>query len=81
MLFLCQLSFLFIFLRSSSPVGNDLSEVSINNPLAMSSVFVLALFLRAIDKFSLIKFASILYFSLSILLSFKLLTLLKSFCL
>ena len=66
---------------NSSPLNNDLSGVSINNPLRFPSVFVLALFLRALDKTSLIKFTLISYNSFSILLMFKLLTLLKGFCL
>ena len=37
----------------SSPLNNDLSGFSINNPLALPSVFVLALFLRALGKSSL----------------------------
>ena len=66
---------------NSSPLNNDLSEVSINKLLALHSVFVLVLFLRALDKSSLIKFTFILYVSFSILLMFKLLTFLKGFCL
>ena len=66
---------------NSSPLNNDLSGVSINNSLALPSVFVLLLFIRALDKFSLIKFTLILYVSLSILLMSKSLTLLKGFCL
>ena len=81
MIFVCQLSLLFIFLANSGPLNNDLSAVSTNNSLALLSVFVLALFIRALDKSSLIKFTLISYVSLSILLMFKLLTLLKGFCL
>ena len=81
MLFTCQLSLLFIFLMSSSSLSNDLSGASTNSPLALSSVFVLVLILRAIDKLSLIKFALILYLSFSIFLSFRSLNLLKGFCL
>ena len=66
---------------NSSPLNNDLSGVSINNSLALPSVFVLLLFIRALDKSSLIKFTLILYVSLSILLMSKSLTLLKGFCL
>ena len=58
----------------SSPLNNDLSGFSINNPLALPSVFVLALFLRDLDKSSLIKFVLISYLNLSFLL-----TLLKGF--
>ena len=58
----------------SSPLNNDLSGFSINNPLALPSVFVLALFLRDLDKSSLIKFILISYLNLSFLL-----TLLKGF--
>ena len=65
----------------SSPLNNDLSGFSINNPLALPSVFVLALFLWDLDKFSLIKFILISYLNLSFLLSFKLLTLQTRFCL
>ena len=74
-----QLSLLFIFLMISGPLNNYLSGFSINNPLAMPSVFVLALFLRDLDTSSLIKFILISYLNLSFLLSFKLLTLLKGF--
>ena len=81
MISVCQLSLFFIFLMISSPLNNDLSGFSINNPLALPSVFVLALFLWDLDKFSLIKFILISYLNLSFLLSFKLLTLLKGFCL
>ena len=63
-----------------SPLNNDLPGFSINNnPLALLSVFVLALFLRDLDKSSLIKFILISYLNFSFLLSFKLLTLLKGF--
>ena len=65
----------------SSALNNKLSGFTINNPLALPSVFVLALFLRDLDKSSLIKFILISYLNLSFLLSFKLLTLLKGFCL
>ena len=65
----------------SSPLNNALSGFSINNLLALPSVFVLALFLRDPDKSSLIKFILISYLNLSFLLSFKFLTLLKGFCL
>ena len=65
----------------SSPLNNALSGFSINNLLALPSVFVLALFLRDPDKSSLIKFILISYLNLSFLLSFKLLSLLKGFCL
>ena len=65
----------------SSPLNNDLSGFSINNPLALPSVFVLALFLRDLDKFSLNKFILISYLNLSFLSSFKLLTLLEGLCL
>ena len=65
----------------SSPLNNALSGFSINNLLALPSAFVLALFLRDPDKSSLIKFILISYLNLSFLLSFKLLTLLKGFCL
>ena len=58
----------------SSPLNNDLSGFSINNPLALPSVFVLALFLRDLNKSSLIKFILISYLNLSFLL-----TLLKGF--
>ena len=81
MIYVWQLSLLFIFLMNSSPLNNDLSRVSINNPLALPSVFVLALFLLGLDKSSLIKFILILYLSFTFLLSFKLITLLKGFCL
>ena len=81
MISVCQLSLFFIFLMISSPLNNKLSGFSINNPLALPSVFVLALFLRDLDKSSLIKFILISYLNLSFLLSFKLLTLLKGFCL
>ena len=64
---------------NSSPLNNDLCGISINNPLGLPSVFVLALFLRALEKSFLIKFTLISYVSLSILLMFKLLTLLKGF--
>ena len=66
---------------NSSPLSNDLSGVSINNCLALLSVFVLALILPNLDKSSSIKSILISYLSFSILLSFKLLTLLKAFCL
>ena len=66
---------------NSSPLNNGLSGVNINNPLPLTSVFVLALFLRDLDKSSSIKFILISYLSFSFLLSFKLLTLLKGFCL
>ena len=65
---------------NSSPLNNGISGVIINNPLTFPSAFVLALFLRALDKSSLIKFTLISYSNLSILLMFKVLTLLKSFC-
>ena len=78
---MCQLSLLFIFLMNSSPLNNDLSRVSINNPLALPSAFVLALLIWDLDKSSLTKFILISYLSFSFLLSFKLLTLLKGFCL
>ena len=65
----------------SNPLNNDLSGVSINNPLVLPSVFVLALFLWDLDKSSLIKFILISYLSFSFLLSFQLVTLLKGFCL
>ena len=81
MISVCQLSLFFIFLMISSPLNKELSGFSINNPLALRSVFVLALFLRDLDKSSLIKFILISYLNLSFLLSFKLLTLLKGFCL
>ena len=81
MISVCQLSLLFIFLTNSSPLNNDLSGVSINNPLAMLSVFVLALFIWALNKSSLTKFTLISYVSLSVFLMFKLLTLLKGLCL
>ena len=86
MISVCQLSLLFTFLMNSSPLNNDLSGVSINNPLALPSVFVLALFLQALDKSSLIKFTLISYVSFSILLMFKLLNMkgfervMKGFC-
>ena len=66
---------------NSSPLNNDLSGVSINNLLALPSVFVLVLFLWALDKSSLIKFTLISYVSFSIPLMFKWLTLPKGFCL
>ena len=66
---------------NSSPLNNDLPGASIKNPLTLLSVFVLALFLRALDMSFFIKFSLISYVSLSILLMFKLLTLLKGFCL
>ena len=81
MIFVCQLSLVFIILTNSSPLNDDLSGVSINNRLTLSPHSVLALFLQAFDKSSLIKFILILYLSFSILLSFKLLTLLKGVCL
>ena len=81
MISVCQLSLFFIFLMISNPLNNDLSGVSINNPLVLPSVFVLALFLRDLNKSSLIKFILISYLSFSFLLSFKLLILLKGFCL
>ena len=81
MIFLCQFSLLFIFLINSSPLNNDFLGVSMNNSLTLSSVFVSALFLRAPNKSFLNKFTVISYVSLSILLMFKLLTLLKGFCL
>ena len=56
MISVCQLSLLLIFLMNSSPLNNDLSGVSINNPLALPPVFGLALLSRALDKSSLIKF-------------------------
>ena len=62
-----------------SPVNNDLPGVSIHNPLALPSFFVLVLFLRALDKSSIIKFNLISYVSFSILLMFKPLTFLKGF--
>ena len=52
----------------SSPLNKDLSGLSKNNPLALPPVFVLALFLRELDKSSSIKFTLISYFSF--LLSF-----------
>ena len=64
---------------NSSALNNYLSGISVNNPLSLPPVFVLALFLRALHKSSLIKFILIWYLSFSILLSFKLLTLLKDF--
>ena len=78
MISVCQ-SALIIFHISmiSIPLNNDLSGFSINNLLALPSVFVLALFLRDLDKSSLIKFILISYFSFSFLLSFKLFTLLS----
>ena len=79
MISVCQLSLFFIFLMISNPLNNDLLGVSINNPLVLPSVFVLALFLRDLDKSSLIKLVLISYLNLSFLLSFKLLTLLKGF--
>ena len=72
---------IFILLMISSPLNNNLSGFSINNSLALPSVFVLDLFLRDLDKSSIIKFILISYLNLSFLLSFKLLTLLKGFCL
>ena len=48
-------------------VNNDLSGVGINNSLVLPSVFVSVLFLRALDKSSLIKFTFISYVSFSIL--------------
>ena len=80
MISVCQ-SALIIFHISmiSIPLNNDLSGFSINNLLALPSVFVLALFLRALDKSFLIKFILISHVSFSILLSFKLLTLRKGF--
>ena len=41
---------------NSRSLNNDLSGVSINNPLALPFAFVLPLFLRALDKCFLIKF-------------------------
>ena len=79
MISVCQLSLFFIFLMISSPLNNDLSGFSINNLLSLPSIFVLALFLRDLDKSSLIKFILISYLNFSFLLSFKLLTLLKGF--
>ena len=64
----------------SSPLNNHLSGLSINNPLALASVFALALFLRDLDKPFLIKFILISYLNLSFSLSFKLI-LLKAICL
>ena len=55
MISVCQLSLLFISLMHSSPLNNDLSGVSINNPLTLLSVFVSALFLLALNKSSLNK--------------------------
>ena len=82
MISVCQLSLFFIFLMISSPLNNDLSGFKIINPfLALPSVFVLPLFLWDHDKLSLIKFILISYLNRSLLLSFKLLTLLKGFCL
>ena len=81
MIFLCQFSLLFIFLINSSPLNNDFLGLSMNNSLTLSSVFVSALFLRVPNKSFLNKFTMISYVSLSILLMFKLLTLLKGFCL
>ena len=81
MIFVGHISLLFMFLTNSSPLKYDLFGVSINNPLALLSVFILALFIRALDKSSLIKFTLISNVSLSILLMFKLLNLLKGFCL
>ena len=66
---------------NSSPSNNDFPGVSINNHLTLSSVFASALFLRALNWSSLIKFTLISYVSLIILLMFNLLTLLKGFCL
>ena len=67
MISVCQLSLVLIFLMNSSPLNNDLSEVSMNiNPLTLSSVFVSALFLRAFNKSLLIKFTLISYVSLSL---------------
>ena len=48
-------------------VNNDLSGVGINNSLVLPSVFVSVLFLRALDKSSLIKFTFVSYVSFSIL--------------
>ena len=81
MISVCRLSllFIFIFLTNSSTLNNDLSRISIKNPLTLPSVFVSSLWL--LNKSSLIKYTSISYVSLSILLMFKLLTLLKSCCL
>ena len=62
---------------SSGPSNNDLLEVSVNKPLALLSVFVLALFIRALDESSFIKFVLILYLSFTILLSFMLLIFLR----
>ena len=81
MIFVCHFSLLFIFLINSSPLNNDFLGVSMNNSLTLFSVFVSALFLRAPNKSFLNKFFMISYVSLSILLMFKLLTLLKGFCL
>ena len=80
MISVCQLSLFFIFLMISSPLNNGLSGFSINDPLALPSVFVLALSLWDLGKSSLIKFILISYLTLSFLLSFKLLILLKGFC-
>ena len=51
---------------NSSPLNNDLSGVSINIPLTLPSVFVSILFLRALNKSSLIKFTLISYVSLKV---------------
>ena len=50
----CQISLFFIFLMISSPLNNDLSGFSINNPLALSSVFVLTFVLsrKTIDIYN-----------------------------
>ena len=80
MISVCRLSLFFLFLMISSPLNNDFSGFSTNNPLALPPVFVLALLLRDLDKYSLIKFILISYY-LSSFISSKLFTLLKSFCL
>ena len=59
-----------------SPLNNDLSGVSINSPLTLLSVFVSALYFRALIKSSLVKSTLISYVISIILLMFKLLSLL-----
>ena len=59
MITVCQLSSFLVFLMNSTPLDNDLSVVSIKNPFALPTVFVLALFLWALDRSSFIHFDSI----------------------
>ena len=56
MITVCQLSSFLVFLMNSTPLNSDLSVVSIENPFALPTVFILGLFLWALDRSSFIYF-------------------------